>query len=188
MSPEAQTTESTGTAPSFNATELGFIATELGFTRYVRDPDRAPIPEDVEPRRMNIYAELLYNNIQEQLATGFPVLKRILPEERWHALVRDFMVRHRCSTPLFTEIGQEFLAFLREARANHPSDPVFMAELAHYEWVELALYIDESEVDRSGIDPNGDLILGQPVVSPLAWPLAYHFDVHRIGPDYQPPA
>src|SRR6185436_11048097 len=34
--------------------------------------------------------------------------------------------------------------------------------------------------------PDGDLVAGRPVVSPLALPLVYRFPVHRISPDYQP--
>ncbi|MFN2168732.1 MAG: DUF2063 domain-containing protein, partial [Anaerolineae bacterium] len=59
-------------------------------------------------------------------------------------------------------------------------------ELAHYEWVELALDLDEAELDEVPADPNGDLLTGVPVWSPLAWPLAYSFPVQRIRPDFQP--
>jgi hypothetical protein len=59
-------------------------------------------------------------------------------------------------------------------------------ELAHYEWVELALLISEEEPNLRDLDPNGDPLSGAPVLSPLAWPLTYRFPVHRIGPDHQP--
>ena len=61
-----------------------------------------------------------------------------------------------------------------------------MLELAHYEWIELALALDETDLSQLAFDPNGDLLHGTPLVSPLAWPLAYRFPVHRIGPDFQP--
>src|SRR3546814_6459873 len=35
-------------------------------------------------------------------------------------------------------------------------------------------------------DARGDLLAGCPLPSPLAWPLAYAWPVHRIGPDHQP--
>lgn len=35
-------------------------------------------------------------------------------------------------------------------------------------------------------DPAGDLLEGVPLLSPLAWPLAYTWPVDRIGPDHQP--
>ena len=36
--------------------------------------------------------------------------------------------------------------------------------------------------------PSGDLLDGVPVLSPLAWPLAYTWPVHRLSPDFQPDA
>jgi hypothetical protein len=65
-------------------------------------------------------------------------------------------------------------------------DPSFLHELAHYEWVELALAIDEHELDAVDADAGGDLLGGVPVLSPLAWPLVYRFPVHRLAPEYQP--
>jgi len=50
------------------------------------------------------------------------------------------------------------------------------------------LALSEDDIDMTGIDAEGDLFTGIPVLSPLAWPLSYHYDVHRIGPEYQPEA
>ena len=171
MSPEAA-------IPDFQRVQNQFAA-------FIRDPDTNPAPDGVEPRRMALYAELFYNGFHSHLSLNFPVLRKCLSDEDWASLVRDFMRDHRCRTPLFMEIAQEFLAYLRNERDTE-HDPPYLLELAHYEWVELALYVAEETVDRKGIDPNGDLLDGVPVMSPLAWPLAYRFDVHRIGPDYKP--
>jgi hypothetical protein len=61
----------------------------------------------------------------------------------------------------------------------------FIVELAHYEWVELALSISEEENDV-GPDPDGDLLEGIPVKSRLAWSFSYRYPVHRISADYLP--
>ena len=61
-----------------------------------------------------------------------------------------------------------------------------MLELAHYEWVELALSIDEREPDPASVDPRGDLLDGRPEISPLVWSVQYRFPVHRISPENQP--
>ncbi|MFB1486808.1 MULTISPECIES: DUF2063 domain-containing protein [unclassified Thiocapsa] len=165
-----------------------FIQRQRAFAAHLRDPTQVPGPEDVEDRRMAIYRELVFNNVSALLAGNFPVIHRILPDAHWNGLIRDFFVRHRAKTPLFLELGQEFLDFLQTARTGDPRDPPFLLELAHYEWVELALQINDAEPDRTSIDPTGDLIDGRPVVSPLAWNLSYRFPVHRIGPDCQPDA
>lgn len=135
---------------------------------------------------MAIYRDLVFNNVSALLAGNFPVIRRLLPDTHWNDLIRDFFVRHRAQTPLFLELGQEFLDFLQTARADDPRDPPFLLELAHYEWVELALRISDVEPNLERIDPTGDLLEGRPVVSPLAWNLSYRFPVHRIGPDCQP--
>jgi hypothetical protein len=156
------------------------------FAGHIRDPDNTSLPADVENRRMKIYRELFYNNIESFLANGFPVLKSLLRDDQWHAMVRDFMRKHRCESPLFAEIPQEFLAYLQHERGEHADDPPYLLELTHYEWVELDVEISDETVSLSGIDPNGDLLRRIPVVSSVAWNLAYAYPVHRISPDFQP--
>lgn len=157
-------------------------AQQLELTRYLRDPDGQPPPEGIEPRRLAVYRELLFNNIEGLLAGNFPVIRRLMDED-WPALVRQFYRDHRCQTPLFPEIAREFLRFV-ETRPE--LGPPWLAELAHYEWVELALQIAEARAEDVRADPEGSLLDDSPVLSPLAWPLAYRWPVHRLGPDYRP--
>jgi hypothetical protein len=166
----------------------GFAAVQYAFAAHIRDPEGKPRPLDVDDRRMAIYRDLFYNNVQSLLSGFFPVLRRILSNEHWHGMVRDFFVRHRARTPLFLELSQEFLDYLQNERETEPEDPPFLLELAHYEWVELALAVSDEDPDLTDVDPNGDLLDGCPLVSPLAWNLSYGFPVHRIAPGFQPDA
>ena len=161
-----------------------FRARQLDFAAHVRDPELHPCPEGLDPRRMQIYVDLIYNNIHSFLANGFPVAKQILGDASWHDLVRDFVRRHASTSPYFMEIPQEFLTFV--SNCDRPELPDFFLELCHYEWVELALASADQDIPDAGIDPAGDLELGRPVVSPLIWPLAYRYPVHRIGPESDP--
>jgi hypothetical protein len=116
-------------------------AQQFALTRHLRDPQASPAPEGFEDRRLAVYRELLFNNIEGLLSGNFPVIRKLLGDERWKALIRDFYRDYRCHTPLFPEIAREFLRYL-EARAEDGlagREPSFLQELAHYEWVELAL-------------------------------------------------
>jgi hypothetical protein len=159
---------------------------QRSFAAHLRDPANAPAPAGVEERRLAVYRELFLNNVSGLLAGTFPVLHAILGPERWQRLARDFYRSHRSRTPLFLEIPREFLDYLADERAAVEDDPPFLHELAHYEWVELALAIEEQALADVAADPSGDLLEGVPVLSPLAWPLAYRFPVHRLSPDFQP--
>lgn len=165
-----------------------FQRVQYAFTAHVRDPDANARPQDIEDRRMAIYRNLFYNNIQGFIASGFPVLRQLYADADWHRMTRDFFAHHKSHTPYFLEISQEFLKYLQEERAPRPEDPPFLVELAHYEWVELALSVSEDEPDWVRIDPEGDLLEGRPALSPLAWLLSYQYPVHRIGPDFRPEA
>lgn len=167
-------------------TEPDFKKHQYAFTAHLRDPERKPAPEGIEDRRLGIYRDLLYNNVEGFIASGFPVLRSIYSDDDWHRMVRDFFARHQSSTPYFLEISQEFLDYLQNERKPQPEDPDGLLELAHYEWVELALMVAEESIDLDNIDPNGDLLQGHPVLSPVAWPLAYQYPVHQMGPDYLP--
>ena len=161
-------------------------AQQHAFTAHLRDPQAVAAPAGLEPRRVAVYQRLLFNNLRELLGNGFPVCVRLLGEPGWAALVRHYFATHRCQTPLFTELAAEFVQWLQaQPRLPHPA----LAELAHYEWVETALYQLQAEPlpAAAGIDP-----LAVPLQrSPLAWPLLYQWPVHRLGADdapLQPPA
>lgn len=168
------------------AERSAFIQKQLEFAAHIRDPARNPRPADVEERRMAIYRDLFYNNVEGFVSSSFPVLRSLYEDLPWHRLVRSFFTCHRCRTPYFLEIAREFLHYLEHEHKNESSDPPFLLELAHYEWVELALQIDDETVPAHDIDPQGDLLTGIPVLSSLAWPLSYRYPVHRISRDFRP--
>lgn len=175
----------------------GLAEEQDALAAYIRDPDRVPPPPGIEPRRLTIYRELFFNNVEGLLANGFPVIRRIFASREdgagWVRLIRAFFREHGCRTPLFTELPREFMRWL-EARAEReaagerldPPQPPWLQELAHYEWVELALQLSEAGPQDIAHDPDGDLLDGRPLLSPLAWPLAYAWPVHALGPEYQP--
>lgn len=161
-------------------------ALQYRFTAHLRDPDNRPAPPGIEDRRMGIYRELSFNNIEGFAAANFPVLRSLYDETAWNALVRAFMREHQCHTPLFAEFAREFLAYLELRQRDDRGDPAFLLELAHYEWAELALSLDEHDIDAVAHDPDGDPVSGVPAMNPTLAVLAYRFPVHRIRPDYRP--
>jgi len=155
---------------------------QAAFAAHLRDPVANPAPTGIEPRRMAIYRDLFFNNIAGLLAGNFPVIRRTLGEEAWNGLVRRFYANHRSRTPLFPELAREFIRFLEEQAGA--DDPPWLLELAHYEWIELAVQIDDSPLPAH--DPDSDLLDGVPVVSPWIRALAYQWPVHTLGPGHTP--
>ncbi|MEE8264386.1 MAG: putative DNA-binding domain-containing protein [Gammaproteobacteria bacterium] len=162
-----------------------FIDLQYAFTRYIRDPENQPAPAGVDAQGIEIYRDLVYRNTENMLGNLFPMLRKITLDDRWESMVRGFFRQHQSHNPLFTNLPQEFLRYLQDER-DVDDDPSFITELAHYERVDYAISIDVREIEYEGIDPEGDLLKGIPVLSPLAWSLSYRYPVHTISPKNQP--
>ena len=163
-----------------------FQALQREFAAHLRNPDTHPAPAGIEERRLDIYRNLFFNNVNGFLRQGFPVLHSLLDSDRWQRLARTFFEHHASQTPYFLEIPQEFVSFLARGQGSEPGDPPFMLELAHYEWMELVLDASTETFPETGFHPEGDLLRAIPELSPLHEILSYHFPVHKICTEFQP--
>lgn len=156
------------------------------FTARIRDPKAHHRPPGAPARRMLVYEELLYNNLEGFLLACFPVCRKVLGVRRWTRLVRSFFRDHTNHTPYFRQIPEEFLKYLQDEWVRPAEFPPFLPELAHYEWVELEL--DTSDRDRAlpPHDPDGDLLQGRPLLNPVLRVLAYRWPVQRLSPRFKP--
>lgn len=163
-----------------------FQEKQYAFAAHIRDPRHVPAPDGIEDRRLAIYRELFFNNLRNLLSNMFPVLTKLHADEHWRRMIRKFMQKHEAQTPYFLQLPAEFLSFLQNEYEPEDGDFPFLTELAHYEYIELALSVSDETNDLERVDPDGDLLNGIPVKSALAWAYAYEYPVHRISADYQP--
>ncbi|MBI5331631.1 MAG: putative DNA-binding domain-containing protein [Betaproteobacteria bacterium] len=165
---------------------MDFQAYQRAFTARIRDPKAHPRPPGAPARRMKVYEELLFNNLEGFLLACFPVCRKILGVRRWSRLVRSFFRDHASHTPYFRQIPEEFLRYLQDEWTPTESYPAFLPELAHYEWVELELDTSNRDRDLPAHDPAGDLMAGRPLLNPVLRVLAYRWPVHRLSPRFKP--
>lgn len=171
-----------------------FQVLQQQFADSIRNPeqvDYAPAGEaPIEQRRLKTYQQLFFNNIEGFFSQIFPVCADIMGQERWLQIIREYMLKHRSRTPLFHELGEEFLAFFETEFTPQTSDPGFLLELAHYEWIELALSVSTEigfeTVDLQQAELNKVDLAKAYELSPVAWPLAYEWPVHQLSKAFQP--
>lgn len=154
------------------------------FVAMIRSGEHSTL-DAVETRRLKIYRDLFFNNIEGLLANGFPVTRKILGRDRWLELVRCFWREHRCQTPYFPRIGSEWVSWLQTTQPAILPDFPFLTELAHYEYMEVS--VDLAEEDVPAPSPGEPITLETPLqVNPASVLLAYHYPVHRVSPDFLP--
>ena len=160
--------------------ELSFQAYQRVFAQHIRNPSANAMPSDVPIKRMAIYTEIVYNNIEGVVAACFPVTKSILGAKKWQSFVRSFMANYQASSPIFREIPKQFLDYLESAPIELP---LFLTKLMHYEWVELALSVMEVTDELAAPE---DVLRSPIMLNPGHFLLQYDFPVHKISINYQP--
>ncbi|GLQ29643.1 HvfC family RiPP maturation protein [Litoribrevibacter albus] len=174
-------------------TQTSLAQHQEAMTTYLRDPEQIAPPQQLDARRVGVYRDLVFNNVESQLSTSFPVIHSVLTEEHWYALVREFLRDYRAQTPYFSQLSAEFVDFLSHRTANPEEDdqvfhtPEFLLELAHYERVELDLFmLDREPSSLFQQDTEENLLTRVITLCNVALPLVYQYPVHQISPDFQP--
>jgi uncharacterized protein len=166
---------------------MHFQQTQQAFIAHIKDPANNAAPDGIEDRRMAIYRELFFNNVQGFVSSAFPVLASLYSHSNWQALVRQFFVQYQCTSPYFLHIAEHFLHFLQQDYQPAATDPVFQLDLAHYEWAELYLATKQPSRPQVVLVPS-EVSTAKLCLTELAMVLAYPFPVHQISLQYQPVA
>lgn len=166
---------------------MQFQQIQQAFMEHIKDPDHQAALPGVEDRRMAIYRELFFNNVEGFVSSAFPVLKSVYKDTDWQTLVRQFFIRYKCSSPYFLHIAEHFLHYLQHEHIVTKNDPVFLRELAHYEWAEL--FLATKHLPHPELRLTAEQVTIAPLyLSSLAMVLAYPYAVHQISSDNQPAA
>ena len=155
-------------------------AQQQQFCDYLRDSQQHAPPSDVAPERMAIYARLVRNNILMFLEKSFPVLHQIIAQSYWDELTRAFIRDWPLPSPFTRDVSREFVKFCQHQ--PHPNQaPPYLAAIAHYEWLELDLFQDPAPTPTDDIDPQGDVLLAIPCLSPWIRLAHYDYPVHQLS-------
>jgi uncharacterized protein len=159
---------------------LDFQQYQYAFTAHIRDPENNPKPNNVDEERMAVYRQGVYNNIFESASVCFPVCQATVGEENWHATVRRFVASHHASSPIFREIPKELVTFLETDGVT----PDYIKQLAHYEWVELA--VNSMQTETPVLSETPDLLNEVPILAPAHMLLQYDYPVQKISAQFKP--
>jgi hypothetical protein len=164
---------------------MAFQDLQRQFLAHLRNPEQQPLPTGFDQRGTAIYVDLLYNKFNDSLTTCFPVMYAILGETAWQRLLKDFIAEHRCLSPFYRQIPDEFMRYLQNERQVLDDLP-FLPELAHFEWIELVLSIAEAEPVVSETLTDTHILDAVLVFAPVMKLLYYVWPVQQINQAYQP--
>ena len=155
---------------------------QLEFTAHIRNPKANKKPAQVNDAGMAVYREIVFTNIFNSISACFPVCVQVLGKNSWDKLVRQFFANYQATSPIFREIPQHFLQFLNTV----DNLPAYLQQLAHYEWIELAINTQQTEAAK--LSEKMNLLDEKPILAPAHMLLEYDYAVHKISKRSQPNA
>ena len=161
-----------------------FKTLQKTFANAIRNPEQAyPLPD--VPKRLTVYQSLIHNGMSNSLSSCFPVTKQIISADVFDDLVSLFLSKYSSHTPYFHQVPSEFLNFIAKT-AELPPVPEFIFELMHYEWLELAVEIDDTDCSRFHFNLENHKENFQLQILPTVRLASYQYAVEQIGPSYIP--
>jgi hypothetical protein len=158
---------------------------QSALANYCRTGNLQDIP-GVDHQRVHHYRRLVFNIIDDSLASAYPLTRNLLSREEWDMLVNEFFSSHPCQSPQVWTMPKEFYEYLIEV--NHPllTKYPFLQELLWMEWLEIEIYMmEDQKVNYQGSDISG---IGKLVINPEHRLLTLNYPVHlkqasQIQPD-----
>ena len=151
--------------------QISFQATQQQFCNWIRFP-QSELPKALPVERMQIYRDLLFNNVCSFIDLVYPVTRAILPEIQWQKLLTEFFQKAQCDSPFYNDISLQFREYLTVCQ--HPSlhEYPWLAELLQFEWLEL--YLDTVQIEKKLLTRQSEWQLNTQV-----WVLVYQYPVYQ---------
>lgn len=144
---------------------------------YCRHHDVASIP-GVREDRLDHYRRLIYNIMEDALASAYPICRSILVDSQWYSLVDDFVRNHGCKHPQLFRMPEELIEFVRANDYAEKLQIPYLRDLLLFEWIEIEVHtMPDHEIE---LKSNEDLWSSGIVFSPYLKLIQLDYPVHLL--------
>jgi hypothetical protein len=131
------------------------------------------------PPRMAVYRGNVFGNWSAALDGAFPVTRKILGEQFFDAMARDYARAHPSQSGDLHEHGAQLAGFL-EAYA-HTQDLPYLADVARLEWLAHRAHYAADAAPFDVSRPTEVRLAPACALLASAWPLARIWEAHQEG-------
>lgn len=156
-----------------NSYDLSFQKTQTEFCQWIRSPTDIQLNE-CQQQRLQIYHELIYNNICSFIDVVYPITRSLLPESLWQELCQDFFQNAQCDSPFYNDISLQFKEYIAKSDKKYLENYPWLMELLQFEWLEL--YLDTMELEEKKTIHQQ---LDEWYLNATVWILIYQYPVYQ---------
>ncbi len=147
---------------------------------YCRTGNPVELP-GTTPNRFHHYRRLVYNIIQENLESSFPIAFEFIEEEKWQHMLNDFFSKHNCQSYQVWQVAGEFYEYAVKNNFTEHYQIPFLNDLLKFEWEEMVVYNME-DVAPSKYKTRGDVLNDLLILNPEHKLFQLKYPVHLYKP------
>ncbi len=148
--------------------------------KYCRDGVEVKLPGS-KAERLPQYRRLVFNIIQDNMESAYPIAYKYLETNVWNELVYDFFSTHNCQSYQVWKLPKEFMEFVAENNYGEKHNLPFLNNLLSFEWAEMELY-NTSDITYEYGTLNGDIFNSHISFNPEYLLLSLKYPVHMVPP------
>ncbi|MGE5196134.1 MAG: DUF2063 domain-containing protein [Anaerolineae bacterium] len=145
------------------------------FTQFCRTGRLDPSLE-VNPKRIQVYFELIRSNVEDVLKSAFPLTFHLLEEEQWKEVVDRFLAEQDSPSPFLWKMPQSFVFFVQKNHWAERFNIPYLDDLVDFEWVEIEVYM-MPDCSPKGFKREGRLLDEPLYLNPESLFLLYSYPV-----------
>jgi len=129
---------------------------------------------------MAAYRGNVFGNWSQALAGAYPIVRKIVGEDFFRGLAREYALGHPSTSGDLNEYGARFAEFV--GAFEHTRDLPYLPDVARMEWLAHRAYYarDPAPFELHGLDESSRLRLTPPcALLASGWPLARIWTVHQ---------
>ncbi|PTC00361.1 hypothetical protein C9975_07950 [Thalassospira xiamenensis] len=162
-----------------------FKVLQKRFANHLRAPELSQFSNGIEARRLQVYRDLIRNNLRSFLDSAFPVTAKALGPNEWQQLQADFQAAYHCTSPYFTAISEAFVDYIQNLSNAQCQAYPYIKELVQYERVEVDVALAQKPDTTMRLAAT-DIDEASLMLNPTARVLSYQYAVHQVSDTYQP--
>ena len=147
---------------------------------YCRTGNEIELP-GVTPNRFHHYRRLVFNIIQDNLESSFPIAYKYIDTGKWNSMLNEFFSEHKCRTYKVWQIAGEFYEYAVQENFAVKFQLPFLNDLLKFEWEEMVVYNME-DLSPKPFKKNGDIWNDLLILNPEHKLLQLHYPVHLYDP------
>lgn len=116
------------------------IENQQKLASYCRTGNLPEIP-GIKEQHVQHYRRLVFNIVEDCLASSFPLAENLMTPKQWRKLVDEFFENHPCQSYQVWQMPEELIVYME--KVNHELFQKYPAlqDLLYFEWMECYLYM-----------------------------------------------